>query len=408
MKLYLTLAWRNLWRNKRRTGITIASIVFAVFFSVFMRSTQLGSYSNMIANVVKFYTGYAQIQAEGYNEDNSLENSFEITEELLALKSQHEGIDELVPRLEFGSLVSGEGMARVAALIGIDPVKEATITGIDEKLVDGKYFDADDKSLVLTQGMAENLEATVGDTLVLLGQGYHGISAAGKYPVSGIVKFSNPDLNKRFIFLPLKEAQWFFGAENRATSLVVMTEPEKVDKVIKRISAALPDGFVVLGWKKLLPELVQVIEVDNVGGIIMLAVLYVIVGFGILGTILMMAAERRYEFGILVSVGMRRMGLVSIMVIESLMLTLTGVLCGFMVSFPFIYYLHLNPVPLESFSEEFATGMEKYGIEAVIPFSIELEVFGMQLVAIFIIGLLVSLYPVYGILTLKPTKAMRG
>ncbi len=302
MKLYLTLAWRNLWRNKRRTGITIASIVFAVFFSVFMRSTQLGSYSNMIANVVKFYTGYAQIQAEGYNEDNSLENSFEITEELLALKSQHEGIDELVPRLEFGSLVSGEGMARVAALIGIDPVKEATITGIDEKLVDGKYFDADDKSLVLTQGMAENLEATVGDTLVLLGQGYHGISAAGKYPVSGIVKFSNPDLNKRFIFLPLKEAQWFFGAENRATSLVVMTEPEKVDKVIKRISAALPDGFVVLGWKKLLPELVQVIEVDNVGGIIMLAVLYVIVGFGILGTILMMAAERRYEFGILVSV----------------------------------------------------------------------------------------------------------
>lgn len=408
MKLYLTLAWRNLWRNKRRTGITIASMVFAVFFSVFMRSTQLGSYGNMISNVVKFYTGYAQIQMEGYWDEKSLEKSFAVTPELMALNDEHKAIHELVPRLEYGALVSGGGVARMSLVVGIDTEKESAITGIDEKVIEGHFFSADDKSLVLTEGMAKNLDATVGDTLVLLGQGYHGISAAGKYPVAGIVKFANPDLNKRFLFLPLKEAQWFFGAENRATSLVIMTEPELVGKIVKDVQAALPEGFVVMGWKKLLPELVQAIEVDNVGGIIMLAVLYVIVGFGILGTILMMAAERRYEFGVLVAVGMKRARLISILIIESFMLTFTGVICGFIFSFPFMYYLHLNPIPLESFSEEFAAGMENYGIEAVIPFSIEPQVFTMQVIAVFFIALFVSFYPVFGIMTLKPTQAMRG
>jgi len=402
---YFTLAWRNIWRNKRRTLISVGSILFAVLFAIAMRSMQLGSYDNMVRNVVRFYTGYAQIHANGYWDEQSLDKSIAWNDSLLVKAQSVNYVERLIPRLESFALASNEGVTRGVLVVGVDPVKEQQLTELHKKVIDGSYFASTDRSLLLTSDLAQNLGASTGDTVVLLGQGYHGASAAGKYVVNGIVKFNNPELNKRFIFMPLAEAQWLFAAEDRITALVVMTQPKRVNAVTKDLSDKLGDEYEVMGWRQMLPELVQSIEIDNIGGIIVLWILYIVVGFGIFGTILMMIAERRHEFGVLIAIGMKKMRLATVLIIETILLTILGVVSGMAVSLPLVVYFHFNPIPL---SGEMQQVSESYGIEAVLPFSLAPEIFLYQALAVLIIGLIAGLYPLFNIWKLHPSEAMRS
>jgi ABC-type lipoprotein release transport system permease subunit len=403
--MYIRLAWRNLWRNKRRTLITSASVFFAVFFAIAMRSMQLGSYDNMVDNVVRFYSGYAQIHQKGYWDEQTLENSFEQNDSLNAIAAQNKRIESLIPRLETGMLASNELRSRGVWVIGIDPEKEKPLTDIPGKITSGSYFAADDKSVIVTSDLARYLKITAGDTLVLLGQGYHAANAAGKYHVSGIVKFKSPELNKRFVFLPLSEMQWLVDAPGRLTSQVVMTGAESVGPVVKFLRSEIDTSYEVMDWKTLVPEVVQAIEADNVGGIIVLGLLYIIIGFGIFGTVLMMTAERRHEFGVLIALGMKRFQILTVLAFEGVFLTLMGVAAGTAVSLPFIAYLHFHPIPL---SDELKAVSEAYGVEAVLPFSVAPEIFGYQALTVLIIALLSMTYPLYRIMSIQPSQAMRA
>lgn len=403
--MYIRLAWRNLWRNKRRTLITSASVFFAVLLAIAMRSMQLGSYDNMIDNVVRFYTGYAQIHKKGFWNEQTLDNSFVENDSLDAIATRHKGIGGLIPRLETFALASNEARSRGVLVVGIEPEKEKLLTDIPAKIVSGNYFKAEDKSVLLTSDLAKYLDIKTGDTLVLLGQGYHGANAAAKYPVSGIAKFNSPELNKRFVFLPLKEMQWFTDAPGRVTSLVVMTDAEQVQQVTHFLAAHTAPTYEVLDWKAMLPEIVQAIEADSIGGIIVLCILYIIIGFGIFGTVLMMTAERRHEFGMLIALGMKRRQILLVLALEGVFLTLIGVAAGTAASLPIVGYFHLHPIPL---SDEMKTISEAYGMEAVLPFSIAPEIFGYQALTVLIISLLSMAYPLYRIMSIQPSQAMRA
>lgn len=403
--MYLKLAWRNIWRNKRRTGIAIAAIFIAVIFAIGMRSMQLGSYDRIINNVVRFYTGYIQIHKKGFWDEQSLEKSMVYVDSLSEKSLSHKYLEVLIPRLESFALASKEQNTRGIQVVGVDPEKEKLLTNLPQKLTAGKYFKMDDRSMLITSDLANYLEAGVGDTVVLIGMGFHGANAAGKYPVAGIVKFNNPDLNKRLLFLPLKEAQWLFAADNRITSLIAMTQPDEVNVLTSFFRSRLSDYYEVMNWRQLIPEIVQAIELDNVGGIIILCILYIIIGFGIFGTIIMMTNERRHEFGVLVGLGMRRGRLLSILSLESIMMAFVGVLAGTAISLPIITYLHFHPIPL---SQDLSQVAESYGMEAILPFSLAPNIFIYQAITVLIIALFAMAYPLFRILNLEPTEAMRS
>ncbi len=403
--MYISLAWRNLWRNKRRTLIASASVFFAVFFAIGMRSMQLGSYDNMVDNIVRFYTGYAQIHQKGFWDEQSLDNSFISNDTLISRAMNIPGMARLIPRLESFALVSSGLHTRGVMVVGVDPEEEERLTNLSQKTIRGKYFSGDDNSALLTSDLANFLNVEPGDTIVILGQGYHGANAAGKYSVSGIVKFNSPELNKRFLFLPLHEAQWLFYAEDRLTSLVVMTDAEKVDGVVKSLRNDLGAEYEVLDWKQMVPELVQAIEADSIGGIIVLCILYLVIGFGIFGTVLMMTAERQHEFGVLVALGMKRYRILGILALEGVFLTLIGLAIGTLASFPIVAYFHRHPIPL---SDELKQVSESYGMEAIIPFSVAPEIFGYQALTVMAIALLSMAYPLVRILSLEPSQAMRA
>jgi len=403
--MYLKLAWRNLWRNKRRTSITMASVFFAVILSTLMMSIKEGTYVNMIQSMVGSYMGYAQIHADGYWDDQNLDNSMVLNDTLIKIISSDSEIDGYVQRVETFSLAASKDVTKGAMVVGIDPVAEGKLMELDERVVEGDYLEAEDKAVLLGAGLADFLELGVGDTIVLLGQGFHGVSAAGKYLVKGLIKFGSPELSKHVIFLPLKEAQWLFGMENRCTSVILLLrDPNAATDVTQQLAAHIDSRFEVMSWETLMPELINMIETDRVEGYVFMFILYLVVSFGIFGTVLMMLAERRHEFGVLVAIGMKRVQLALVVWIEVIIISICGAFAGMIGALPVCTYFYLRPV---RFGEDISKMVEDYGMEAVLQASIQPEIFVQQALIVTGIACFISIYPLIKVMHMSAIEAMR-
>lgn len=407
MKMIFKIAWRNIWRNKRRSIITISSIFCAVFFAIFARSFQIGVYDKMISNMVGMYTGYLQIHQNGYWEEQSIENSFVPDDSLRIALKNHSNLKNYNQRLESFALSASDELTKGVMVMGIEFEKEDELMDLSSKMTAGSFPSKTSNGLVLSEGLADYFNLSIGDSLILLGQGYHGTTANGIFPIEGILKLPMPNLNDRVVLLSIAAAQELYAAPDRITSMVLQIEkPKNLNATKKDLNKSINlEAYELMDWKKLLPELVQTIQADSAGGIIILGILYMIITFGILGTLLMMTAERMYEFGILVSIGMRKGKLILTMVLESIMMGSIGIVLGIIGITPVRYYFYLNPIRLQA---EAAETIETYGFEPVIPASLDLSIaFNHGLIVLSIV-FLCALYPIITILRLKPVKAMKA
>ena len=406
MNTIIKLARRNIWRNKRRTLITAAAIMFAVFFSIAMKSVNSGVFDHMEQSMVKSFVGFGQIHTNGFWEDQTLDNAFEYTEDIQKLKENYKEVTDFVPRLESFALASYGQATKGVMLTGIDFQKENTLTELDQKLVKGEYFTENDSTIILASGLAEYLNVDINDTLVLISSGYHGASAAGAYVIKGLVEFGSPDLNKQMIYMPLHTAQDFFAAYDLVTTLIIDTKkPNKIHSTVAGLSGDLGDEYEVMSYEQMIPNIIQARQVKESGQAFMMFILYAIVTFGMFGTVLMMIKERQYEFGVLTAIGLKRGQLGFIVWFETVLIGFFGVLAGMLISLPLVIGLSTNPVKLDG---DAAAAYEEMGIEPLIMASTAPEIFWSQAIIVFFIVSLLAIYPLLKIFKLKPVEAMRA
>ncbi|MFN1835426.1 ABC transporter permease [Balneola sp. MJW-20] len=406
--LYFNMAWRNIWRNRRRTLITMLSIIVAVFLSAIMRSMQEGQYDMMIEGSVGKFLGYIQIHQLGYWDDQTLDNAMYYSDSLRSILDSNEQVSHVVPRLNSYALAAGEEQSRPALVLGIDVEAEKFLSEPQSRLQAGSYFDSNSqRSVLIGKEMFSRLNVEVGDSLVLIGQGFRAMSATGLYHISGSVSFPDPQLNKSLVIMPLETAQAFFGAEDHLTSLILI--PHRISDIElirtdvgEKLSA---DSYEVMSWTEMVPELIQGIQADRGSGMIIILILYMVVGFGILGTVLMMTNERRYEFGVMIAVGTPRHTIAVTLAIELLLLALVASAIGIVASVLVSWYFNVNPIELTG---NLAEVMETYSMDPYLPFSLAPSVFINQAGIIFMITLLFSFFPLIKASQLKPVKAMRS
>ncbi len=401
------LAWRNIWRNKRRTLITAASILFAVFSASVMSSFQKGAWDHMVNNVVNFYFGYAQVHQNGYWEEQTLDKAFDYKTAQQDIKNKLADVQNVVPRIESFALASYKNKTAGCLVVGTQPELEHELTKLKERISEGTYLTENDQAAIIGEGLAENLKIALNDTIVLISQGYRGVNAAAKYPVKALLDFGSPQLSKQMIYLPIKEAQQFYGAEGLATTLALQFDESKdVEESIQKVKANFHnEEYEVLDYKEMLPELMEARELDTAGARLMMFILYIIITFGIFGTILMMTKERTYEFGVLVSIGMSRWQLALTVWLEIVLLGIVGAIAGIIVSFPVIYYLHTNPIEMTG---EMAEVYQKFGVEPILPSVLEYGIFIKQAFVVFLVTTVLAVYPFFKIWNLKPVQAMRA
>ncbi len=399
------LAWRNLWRNRNRTLITSASVMFAVLLSVLIQSLQTGVFDHLIDNVVRYYSSYIQLHTAGYTEEKTLDRVMSDPEHLMKLAESQANVSRASARIETFVLASSGENTRGCMLTGIEPEKEKEIIALHQKISGGRYLKSADRGLLVGDELAKRLGLKLNDTLVLLGQGFQGSTAAGKYPIQGILHFGSPELNQRLLFMPIRLCREFLDMSHQATTIVIaLNKTKELKETQAALATACGSKIEVINWEEMMPDIVEHMKSDKGTGKIVSLILYLLVSFGIFSTLLMMMAERQFELGMLLAIGMKKSRLGFLLIIESVFISLSGTLAGCALSIPLVWYLKINPI---RFSGEFAEIYKRYGFEPVIPTSTDPSIFIFQSLTILGISLLLSTYSLYKIMRMDPVKAMK-
>jgi putative ABC transport system permease protein len=399
------LAWRNLWRNKSRTGITIASVFFAVVLSVVITSIQRGAMQNLVKGIVGFYSSYIQVHKKGYFDEQTLDNAMDVSDTLIARIKQQENVTIASPRLETFVLASNGENTQGCQVVGILPSQEAGIIQLSKKVTEGTYMGDKDTGIMVAQGLANKLNLKLNDTLILLGQGYQGVTAANKYPVKTILHFGSPQLNDHLLFMPLWQSQQFLTADNKATSIVIAVADENlVDNIQKNIAKNIPSGYEVINWQQMIPDIVQLVKSKRAGEYVVTMLLYMLVSFGMFATLLMMMNERKFEIGMLMAIGTKKGQLARMILLENVFVSLVGVGLGLAASIPVTYLLRIHPI---SFTGSLKKMYENMGFEATVPASMDPSIFYRQVIIIAVVSLLLGFYPLLRIYRMNALNAMK-
>lgn len=405
--MILKLAWRNIGRNRRRTAITIAAVAFATLIAIATRGLQLGTYKVTIDSTTSLFTGYMQIQKPGFKKNPSLRKSFTLSHALKEALHSTPYVKAYAPRIYADGLVALGEKSFGIGIFGISPEMEQKVTTITNKLSSGRFFGSDSSlDIVVGETLFKNLGATLGDQVVILSQAFDGTMGNMRFRIVGTIKTGAKDIDRSSIFMGLRTSQELLSMGNRISVVSIsMTDGGKLNEAKKALAKRVePLNLVCLSWDEILPELKNSIDFDNISGALTVAILVVVVAFGILNTVLMSVTERFREFGILLSIGMPNGKLALMVLAEGVLIAMIGIAIGVVAAIGVNYYFEQNPI---TFSGKMASLYEEYGFIPVMKSTLEPKIFLRSSLVILLISLIAVAYPVLKVKHLMPLKGIR-
>ena len=407
MKNILKLAWRNLWRNKRRAYITIASVFFAVFFCSVLKSFLEGYWGTMKDNTLRTQAGHLQIHKEGYWDEKITDNFLTMEQSMIAQLDALDNALNVSPRLETAAMASFGTVSKGIAVVGLSPEREIGKSNMPIRIIRGEYLTETDDGILIGEGLAGYLGVDVGDTLALIGQGYRGANAAALFPIRGILRMPDINMDNGLAYTTLPAAQNFIDMPDGYSGILIALKSDseiEQNKTKAQIETLInADGFEqyeVIPWQIAMESLLQMQSTHDGMVTVIMSILYLIVGFGILGTVIMMSNERRREFAMMISLGLSRKRLQRITILELAILTLIGIVIAIVISFPIIVLLNIYPLTL---SGDLAASFIEMGMEPIMPTVVNIRISLNQALTIIIFSALTFIYPIRKIRKLNIT-----
>ena len=407
MSLEQRLAWRNVWRNKRRTGLCVAATVFAVFLVVLSVAMADGTHEKMIEDGVRMQSGHVTVTGVGYLDDRTLERFVVLSPELVSRLEDEPAVLGWTPRLTSFALLSEETASQGSVILGVDPETEGRVSTLPERVHQGRFLaPGRSREIVLGERQADSLGAQLGDEILVYGVAYSLETAYELFTLVGTLKLPDPEFERNLALIDLADAQEFYVYGDRVTEIAVRLESaDDVGPVRDALAVGLTD-VEVHTWDELMPELEQFVVLDDAGMYIMLVILIVVVGFGILNTILMAILERVRELGMMMALGLRPAAVFRVVYWESIFVAGVGLVIGLALAIPTVAYFVANPIPLTG---DAMSGMtELVGMEPVITFELELlNPIGSAL-TILVVGIIAAFYPALKASRGRPVDALRS
>lgn len=401
------LAWRNIWRNPRRSILTMLAIIFATTLLVFMLSFQFGAYDDMIDSSVRLSTGHIQVQQVGYQDRPAVRKTVDGPETIKKRLSSIDGIEAVSFRSESFVLLNAEKRSKGLMVTGVKAEDEMRLSSLPGQVVRGGYLAEKDSGVgVIGALAARNLKLDVGDECVYLGQGRDGSVAASALEIKGIFKTGIEQYDRAAMQIPLADFDTIFSMGGSVHRIMVTVDQLSQVPRIAALARELPEtqGLAVLTWEELNPGLKQSIELDLISGIVMYMILVVVVAFSILNTFFMAIFERKKEFGVLMSIGMKPRRLVKLMLMESMSMTLAGLMIGVVFGIGCTMLGSVYGISIGD-SGEF---MAQYGIPERLYPTLSWASVLVGPILIWVVTFITALIPVIRIPRMSPVEAMRS
>ncbi len=406
MKL-LYLAARNVWRNVRRSFITLASITLSLVALVFIWGFVDGINEQMIDNSTRYLSGHLQIHQRGFHEDPALYRAMREDPALRARLQALAGVAGVAPRIEGKALMSGEEKSRPVKVVGVDPTLEPRVTTIHQAVAAGRYLrPGDDEGILLGDKAAELLGVGVGDTVVLITQAMDGSLGAGRYRVVGLFDSGIDVLDAGHAFITLEAARDLFALWGRSTAWVLRLERRnRSQDMAQRLRALLGPDYEVLDWPRLLPAMVQMVRFHEAVTYVVLLIVLVVVAIGVGNTMLMAVMERTREFGVMMALGTTRGQIVRMVVMESVLLGLFGLVLGNLLGVALTRALGETGIDLGQYTAAMET---MPGLSGMVYPLLRWDHVAIVSLLVLSISLLPPLYPAWRAARLEPVQAIRG
>ena len=331
MNLYLRLAWRNIWRHRRRTIIIVLAMGLSLAMMMFYDGLMDGFNQAIAGNAVRVLGGNIQVHAEGYREKVDSNPLLPLADDSAIVKAAltQPNVIAASRRIQTGGLVSNREGAFPLNIIGIDPEAEREVSLIAEHIVDGRYVESTDgDSILIGKGLAEALVLNVGDRVTLVGSDIHKQNRQRSMTVIGIYDIGIPSMEKGTVYISLAEAQSLFNLNGRSTEVQITLKQVGTESAVVNALTPLLPGYEVESWANNYPELSNAVGRKNIVMDIFSIIIVMIAGIGILNLLMMAIYERTREIGLLGAMGLKPRQIATTFILEGALIGFVGVIAG--------------------------------------------------------------------------------
>lgn len=404
--MFFQLGWRNIWRNPRRTAVIMTAIVIGVWSMIFLGALMRGMTDQMVRNGISTLTGHIQVHHKGYRNDPVIENSMidpRAVESII--KKELPSAVRWSSRVRVNAVVSNARHTAGVTFVGINPSQEAEISFIGTAVTEGRYLKDDDTyGIVVGKALVEKFGTKLGRKILVMSQDTDKEIASRAFRIVGIFRAEMEATEKQFVFVTMQSAQRMLKMKGGISEIsLVLSDPKSVATVADSLRAVLPAvDYEVQTWRELLPFVTAYLSVYDGFVFIWFIVVFIAMGFGIVNTTLMAVFERIREFGLLKALGMKPWWIVKEVLTESFFLLVIGMIIGNTLSFISVYALSEVGIDLSAL----AAGSEYFGISRVIYPAVHLYDVIMANLVVFVLGLLVSVYPAVKAARFTPIEAL--
>ncbi len=400
--LLLKLSFRSLFRQRRRTILTMLSMIVGYLLLSLSVGLADGSYNAIIELFTSLNTGHIQIHARGYLERPGIYKTIDNTEGLLNLLKEIPEILSFTERIHGNALIFGNDTSVGASVIGINTENEKKTTKIEKSLKAGRFLKSNDfSSVIIDEKLSRVLKVDIGSELILISQGADGSISNDVFNIIGII--SSHDSSSFKCLMNIKAAQNFFSLENRFHEIVLRLPSQKMANAFtKKLNERLnSDKIEIHSWEEIEPEFYRAMKVDKAGNYVQMFIIGLIVGLTVMSAVLMNLLERTREYGVMLALGTRNLLLLSIILSEILLMSLISVSIGILISTPLNYLLSLKGIPIPEVSwggMKFSEMYSELSFTSII----------IPAVVVVLIAFLVSFFPSLRIIKINIVRALRS
>ena len=412
------LALRNLRRHLRRTLLTAAAMIIGGAMLMFALSLGDGTHEQWIDSGVRTGSGHVTVEHPGFRlsrriEDRLPEAARASVLRTLASTALADRVQVVSAKLAVSGLASSPAGARPVQALGVEPIAEAAFSTLDDQLVEGRYLEPDDRlAAYIGLGLAESLDLRLGSRLVVTAQDAKKEIAGQLLRVVGIFRSGVPEIDQVIIHMPIATAGEWLGTGHDVTNVgIILDDGAAVSPVVRSLRLALADPIAngtttVMGWREAMPELAAAVALDDLGNYLVFGILFIIIGFGIVNTVLMSVMQRSREFGVLQALGLTPGQTGVLVLVEGLLLTVLSGLVGVALGTLGTWYFFGDGLDYSVLigGELTFSGVV---IDPIIIPEFRTSRFVQVLVFILGIGAIASIYPAMRAATINVTEAMK-
>lgn len=401
--MLLKIAWRNIWRNKARSLVVMGSIIVGIWALIFAVGFMNGFMVGYMADIINHDVSNVQIHNPEFKTDYDIKYSIPDGHEKAREVAEWAGVKSTTTRVLVNGMIASPKKADGVQIRGVNPGNEARVTRLDSLIVEGAYFEGVRRNpIVIGNKLAEHLNVSVKSKVVLTFNDKSGNITSAAFRVAGIVKSSSLNISERYAFVEQDDLTRLLGLKNEVHEIAVLADPQFDDRQIVSKYEETFTGDVAENWKEIMPELALLQDMYGNMLYVLTVIIMLALVFGIVNTMLMAVLERIRELGMLIAVGMTKMRVFLMVMLETIYLGILGAPIGLFIGWMTIGYFADKGLDLTNYSE----GLESWGYNSILYPYVESNSYGIIVFAVAITAFLGAIYPAWKAVKLKPVEAL--